>query len=425
MTELQILNKVLAEKRLDLITYNNLDEEYFAAYADEYSFIINHAEKYGCVPDTATFLEKFPDFNVLQVTEPDEYLIDDILETHLYSKMVPIVNRVAELAQANSNDAVEYLRSVMSELESTTRISAVDIIATAESRYQEWQERKENPSSYFIPTGFKELDQSICGWSRGEEFVVFVARTGQGKSWVLIKSLEHAHKMGLRVGLIEPEMSAVKTGYRFDTLHGHISNFGLVHGTEVEGYEEYIKKLNSTRRKVPFFVSTPKDFSKKITVSKLRMYCISNKLDILAIDGITYLTDERYKKGDNKTTSLTNISEDLMSLSVELKIPILVVVQANREGLKEKKTPDLENIRDSDGISHNASTVISVSQKPPGLSLEIKKARNGAKQSTLTYAWDIDKGVFHYIPDSNIEDDAELVEQQEKEFDSPKTPYKF
>ena len=59
-----------------------------------------------------------------------------------------------------------------------------------------------------------------------------------------------------------------------------------------------------------------------------------NKLDILGIDGITYLTDERYKKGDNRTTMLTNISEDLISLSIELKIPIIVVVQSNRRWSK-------------------------------------------------------------------------------------------
>ena len=61
---------------------------------------------------------------------------------------------------------------------------------------------------------------------------------------------------------------------------------------------------------------------------------------------------KRYKKGDNKTISLINISEDLMALSIELGIPILVVVQSTRGGVKNadsEGTPELENIRDSDG----------------------------------------------------------------------------
>lgn len=90
-----------------------------------------------------------------------------------------------------------------------------------------------------------------------------------------------------------------------------------------------------------------------------------------------------------------------MSLSMELKIPILVVVQANRQGVSEKEegTPELETIRDSDGISHNASKVISIRQLVDNvLELGIKKQRFGPVGGKLKYAWNIDKGEFVYIP---------------------------
>lgn len=423
MTELQILNRVLDKKSIDFLSYNNITEDFFAAYSDEYSFIMSHLEKYGCVPDKETFLDKFPDFTVLSVGESDDYLLDSIREEHTYTKLVPIVNKLAELAQSDANVAVDYLRSVIPTLEDTTKINAVDIIENADVRFQEWKERTLNPNHYFIPTGFKELDDLVSGWSRGEELVVFFARTGQGKSWVMIKSLEAANRLGYRVGLIEPEMSYSKTGYRFDTLRGNFSNYSLVHGHSLDNYELYINGLTKTRKRVPFLVSTPKDFANEVTVSKLRTYCKVNRLDILAIDGITYMTDERSKRTDNRTTELTHISEDLMTLSIELNIPVLVVVQANREGAKDGKNPELENVRDSDGISHNASLVISLMQKNVGLNMSIKKNRNGITGTDLTYAWDIDKGVFSYIPSG--ESDAEATENLKKEYDDPKNPYNF
>ena len=145
----------------------------------------------------------------------------------------------------------------------------------------------------------------------------------------------------------------------------------------------------------------------------LRNFVISNKLDILAIDGITYMSDERAKRGDNKTTMLTNISEDLMGLSCELKIPILVVVQSNRGGV-EKDTPDLEDIRDSDGISHNATKVISLSKKEDALVMKIKKHRDGKVGDKLTYLWDVDKGEFRWIPsDEDNADEDKKVEHKE------------
>ena len=155
--------------------------------------------------------------------------------------------------------------------------------------------------------------------------------------------------------------------------------------------------------KMDYFTSAklPDGFDKEITVSKIRNWVKQNKLDLVAIDGIKYLTDERRRKNDNMTTSLTNISEDLMELSVDLGVPVLVVVQANRGGVSsadEDGTPEVENIRDSDGIAHNATRVISLKQKADGvLEMGVKKNRYGRMGVSLNYQWDIDTGIWTYI----------------------------
>jgi replicative DNA helicase len=215
-----------------------------------------------------------------------------------------------------------------------------------------------------------------------------------------MKMAEHAWKMNKRVGFIEPEMTASKTGYRFDTLHAHIPNSALMRGEELDNYEEYITELKS--HSVPFFVAHPKDFKRKITVSKLRSFVETNQIDLLVIDGISYLTDERKERGDSRTIQLTNISEDLMDLSIEMKIPVIVVCQSNREGVKDNE-PELENIRDSDGIAYNASLVFSVFQCDPGIQITIKKNRNGENNKKFKYAWDINNGVFEFRNDSDDE----------------------
>ena len=165
-------------------------------------------------------------------------------------------------------------------------------------------------------------------------------------------------------------------------------------------FDNWTKKhrLIHKTRDNKFMVATPKDFNRVITVSKLRNYVKQYKLDALAIDGITYITDERGHKTDNKTISLTHISEDLMSLSMEMSIPILIVVQANRGGVnndEEDSTPDLENIRDSDGIAHNASKVISLRQnKDNVLTMQVKKNRSGRVGDKVQYIWNADRGEF-------------------------------
>ena len=415
MIELQVLSRVLKERSASLLTLNGITEDYFITYPDEYSFIMNHFKEYGNVPDKETFLSKFSNFTLVDVTESDKYLIEAFNEEHLYSLTVPVINKLADIIQTDSKAAVEYLQSQLPSLIQNNVVLGVDIVSQARERQREWQERRENKERFCIPTGFEELDEITGGWQRGEEFAVLFARTGQGKSWILIKTLEHAWRIGKRVGLIEPEMSAIKTGYRFDTLSGNISNSALTRGDDAPDYDKYIEQLS--KNGTPFFVASPKDFRRNITVSKLRAFIESNKLDILGVDGISYLKDERKQRGDNRTTGLTNISEDLMDLSIELKIPIIVVCQSNREGAKDDDAPDLENIRDSDGIAYNASTVIAARQKGPGIELTIRKNRNGKSGDTLIYLWDIDKGTFQYIPNEDAErDDSEEIKKAKEDF---------
>lgn len=421
MVSLQILNKIISTKDISIITDNNLTIDYFLEYEDEYSFIKEHFDNYKNVPDTETFINKFPDFELLEVTESDRYLVDAIREEYLYSKSVPVIKKAAELLKSDSNEASRYLQSELVNLTPNYTTPYVDIIHS-NSRVEMFEDKSNNKDKWFIPTGFEELDDIIYGWQCGEEFVVIFARTGIGKSWVLVKTVQHAWEIGKNVGYVSPEMSADKIGYRFDTLNNHFSNMALVRGDKskvsIDEYKQYNEKLAEHNNSI--LVSTPMDFNKQVTVGKLRTFVQANNLDMLAIDGITYMTDERYKRGDNKTTSLTNISEDLMALSCELKIPILVVVQSNRGGT-EKDTPDLEDIRDSDGIAHNATKVISLNQKEEALVMKIKKNRDGKIGDKLTYLWDIDLGEFTWMPGDC---DSATIERKEQKREEVKQEYK-
>lgn len=421
MVSLQILNKIISTKDISIITDNNLTIDYFLEYEDEYSFIKEHFDNYKNVPDTETFINRFPDFELLEVNESDRYLVDAIREEYLYSKSVPVIKKAAELLKSDSNEASRYLQSELVNLTPNYTTPYVDIIHS-NSRVEMFEDKSNNKDKWFIPTGFEELDDIIYGWQCGEEFVVIFARTGIGKSWVLVKTVQHAWEIGKNVGYVSPEMSADKIGYRFDTLNNHFSNMALVRGDKskvsIDEYRQYNEKLAEHNNRI--LVSTPMDFNKQVTVGKLRTFVQSNNLDMLAIDGITYMTDERYKRGDNKTTSLTNISEDLMALSCELKIPILVVVQSNRGGT-EKDTPDLEDIRDSDGIAHNATKVISLNQKEEALVMKIKKNRDGKIGDKLTYLWDIDLGEFTWMPGDC---DSATIERKEQKREEVKQEYK-
>lgn len=420
MVALQIISKVLSTGDNSIIADNLLTEEYFVGYENEFKFIQDHVIKYGNVPDKATFLIAFPDIELVDVGESDRYLIDTAREEYLYYKSIPVIQKAAELLKSDSNAAAEYLVNSMKDLQPSYALGGVDIIAEAKKRYDQFLDRMDRQEDWYFTCGFSELDDLIHGIKRSEELFVIFARTNQGKSWVLEKMCTHVWQIGYNVGYISPEMGADSIGYRFDTLHNHFSNKGLMWGNDdvdPREYERYIEELSVRDNK--FIVSTPADFDKKITVSKLKNWIKQYNLDLVAIDGITYMSDERYHRGDNKTTSLTNISEDLMELSVELNVPVLVVVQANRAGVVEKgtsDTPEIESIRDSDGIAHNASKILSIHQKEHGvLVMTVKKQRFGSVGGKLTYNWDINTGDFQFIPSYDDAEDEEVTSHKVSE----------
>ena len=399
MVELQILSQVLNTHSIAILEENQLTIDYFPTYSEEYTYIMKHVDDYGNVPDKLSFLSEFQDFEIVEVTENESYLVDKIREEHLYYKSVPVVQNIANLLKTDANQAAEYMIQAMKDLEPNYKVGGVDIIQKATERLDAYIDRRDNQENWYFTTGFQELDDIIHGINRAEELFVIYARTNQGKSWVLEYICTHIWEIGFNVGYVSPEMGALSVGYRFDTLHNHFSNKHLTWGNKdlnESEYSDYVNKLKDHKNK--FIVATPLDFNNHMTISKLKNFIKQHKLDVLAIDGITYISDERGKRNDNKTTSLTNICEDLKTLNMELKVPILLVVQANRSGAVDKDSddlPELESIRDSDGIAHNATIVVAVKQNSDGvLTLQIKKQRNGRVGDKISYNWNPDVGEF-------------------------------
>ena len=411
----QVITRIIDGKDYSFIEDNHLTREKFPGYEEEYDFIIEYYQKYNVIPDDTTFQARFKEFEFVEVNTPDDALLDALDDVYASSQVQKFRTKLDELlSEQGGIEALNFLKNHATDVPDVNeKIQSHDIIEAVDNRVTHSQDVSQHISDWFIPTGFAELDADINGFQRGDELVVLFARTNQGKSWIAEKIASYMSEIGYKVGYFSPEMNELDIGYRFDTLHGHLSNNAMRLGRfddefsidDYTNYAETVKKLTGK-----LYVTRPKDFARKVTVSKLKQWIKSDNLDALFIDGITYLTDERFKKGDSKTISLTNISEDLMDLSSEMRIPIIVIVQANRGGISEKgstDTPELENIRDSDGIAQNASIVYAIKQLRTSdgdtfLIFDNKKMRGGEVGKSYKYRWKINTGEFEWVDDSEI-----------------------
>lgn len=166
MVVLQTLNKLIKTGNFDLVLDNNLSKEMFLEYTDEFEYINSFYKQYGKVPDKETFLNQFPEFNLIEVTESDKYLIDKLNEEYLYYKTVPVVQEVAEKLKSNSEEAVEYLLQEIPKLTNLQKTEGIDIIQNSEQRYKEYEEKVKGKDLQYMTTGFEELDTIFKGFSR-------------------------------------------------------------------------------------------------------------------------------------------------------------------------------------------------------------------------------------------------------------------
>lgn len=408
MIQLQVLNKVISEKSLNILRNNNLTKEHFTQYPEEYDFLLNHYREYGNVPDDETILAKFPEFPLLDVGEQEKFLIETIQEEYLYNQCVPLLNRCAELMQGNAQDAVEYLLPKIKELLVQNTYSAgVDIMANASERFAEMERRKESGGMLGISSGMPEMDEVLGGWMPGEDLVTIVGRPNMGKSWILLYFLAKAWEQGKSVLLYSGEMSSLSVGFRTDTLLTHISNIGISRGSlDTTTEKQYKAELGRMEEfKVPFIVVTPKDLGgKKLTVPMLESLMEKYNPDIVGIDQFSLMEDYRGQREPTRI-QMSHVAEDLFKLSEKLGKPILADAQANRKSSDkdDPQAPELDEIGESDGIGQNSTRVISLVQTPSGLVLSIKKNRYGLNNKNLSYCWDIDKGTFDYLPTSENE----------------------
>ena len=76
----------------------------------------------------------------------------------------------------------------------------------------------------------------------------------------------------------------------------------------------------------------------------------------------------------NKTSNFMSYAEDLMQLSVEMNVPIIVAIQTNKTGVRDSNDiPELDTIRNSDCILHNASRAISITNNTDNSISKINK----------------------------------------------------
>lgn len=394
--EKALLLGVVREQNWNIMILNNISIDYFS--------IANHAlYKYikECVDKDIYPQLKLLGFQYniddvtmqecLEVTNLNE-ICDVLRDEYLKDKLNYNIGELNEYSDEMNTNPQQYIDRIGQVY---NRLKQISYHSKAVSLFDDIEKVLTIDDADVISTGFKELDEKLVGWKRGEELVIFMGRTGQGKSWMGLKFAMAAALSGEKVGIYSGEMSTQQLQERI------VCCAKQTYSTTKEEAIDYIKSKN-----IDIKVLTQKELRRRANIDDIEEFIVSEHLSLLVVDQLSLMEDITSRPGTPLRQQYGNISMDLFTLSSRYQLPIILLVQSNRQGSDQKDGPMLENIAESDAVAQNATRVISMKNEGGVLTLNILKNRYGSNK--LIQRYDVDYGINKYKP---IQDYNSLQEQ--------------
>ena len=215
-----------------------------------------------------------------------------------------------------------------------------------------------------VPTGFRELDDMMCGGLVRPELTIVGARPGKGKSAFLLTVSMNAARAGANVGYFSLEMSATQLGQR---MLSAISMVGVTRMRTGELTESDWERMNNALSEVSESgINERLRFYEGygLTVERLaniaRHAVQRGEMDLMVIDYIQLLRTT--EKTSAEYERLGTISKALKQLALALNIPILTAAQVRRQSQDDSKkggrAPTLDELRGSGDLEQDADNVL-------------------------------------------------------------------
>jgi replicative DNA helicase len=234
----------------------------------------------------------------------------------------------------------------------TMKDQVMDAIEAIETLY----ERKGGITG--IATGFAELDRLTSGLHPGE-MIVIAARPSMGKTALAMNIAEHvAIHEKLPVAVFSLEMSSQQLVQRLLCSRARVNLQKVRDGFLAERDFPSLTAAASKLAEAQIFIDDTAGLSILELRAKARRLKAQKDIRLIVVDYLQLLRSTTRRALDNRQLEISEISAGLKSLAKELKIPIIVLAQLNRQ--PEARTggkPRLSDLRESGSIEQDADLV--------------------------------------------------------------------
>src|SRR6266536_4390668 len=212
-----------------------------------------------------------------------------------------------------------------------------------------------------ISTGFLEFDRMTSGL-HPSEMIVIAARPSMGKTALAMNIAEHVGiNEKLPVGVFSLEMSGQQLVQRLLCSRARVNLQKVRDGFLGERDFPSLTAAASKLAEAKIFIDDSASLSILELRAKARRLKAQQEVQLLIIDYLQLLRSTSRRAQDNRQLEISEISAGLKGLAKELKIPIIVVAQLNRNPEirtgSGKGVPRLADLRESGSIEQDADLV--------------------------------------------------------------------
>jgi replicative DNA helicase len=291
-----------------------------------------------------------------------DYYQEIVREKYLLRKMIQTCTEVVGRVYEHEGEIDELLDGVERDILhiSEARVEAEsntikDLVRTAIKTIEDYHQRQGALTG--LGTGFIDFDKMTSGLHAGE-MIVIAARPSMGKTSLAMNIAEHvAVDQRLPVGVFSLEMTAESLVLRMLCSRSRMNLRNIREGFLAE--RDFPKLTNAAGKLAgaPLFVDDAPGLSILQMRAKARRMWQQYGIKLFVVDYLQLLHSTA-RRADNRQQEIADISNGIKSLAKELKVPVIVLSQLNREVEREKgRKPRMADLRESGAIEQDADLI--------------------------------------------------------------------
>ena len=331
------------------------------------------------VVDMVTLTQRLQDKNQLEAIGGPTYLADLLMSVPSIANLEHYINIVVEKSMLRKlitasvdivgkcfeeqDDIKRWLDQVEQDVfkitaeRSLSRTHPIkDLIKDAMRSIEQLYDKKGAITG--LPTGYRDFDKLTSGLHDGE-VVVIAGRPSMGKTALALNIADRiAVDHQIPVGIFSLEMAAEALVTRLLCSRAQVTLRSVRDGFLSEKDFPQLTAIASQLMRAPIYI----DDSANLTVYQVRAKArrMKSQFDIrlLVIDYMQLMRAPSRRSDMSRQVEVADISAGIKALAKELKIPIIVLSQLNRQPeSRDEGAPRLADLRESGAIEQDADVV--------------------------------------------------------------------